>query len=108
MKFSPVVAVTVVLGLSKAWDIQFYNKNLNTGTVHHKVLADGTERGHCNNIRSDYHYVTTELYFDGGTNFYPDAHSYTAYADADCKGKSYTGVNGWQWPDRTFRSYKVK
>lgn len=106
MKISSIITATAFVGLSQAWYLHFYN--LKNGDVQHKVITSGHSRGSCNNIRSDYKYVTNEIFFTGVTDYYADAHSYTAYTSADCKGSSYTGVNGWQKPNKTFKSYRVK
>lgn len=105
MQLSSIAAVFALLGVSQAWDINFVAQR--NGKVK-RVMANGTKRGNCINLRSDYDWPTTSILFHPQTAGWPDANSYAAYSKADCKGSAYYGVEGQQNPNKRFLSYRVK
>ena len=104
MKFFSFVLALTMLSMAQGWSIHFSAyKNGKTK----RVDANGTKRGKCINLRSDYDWTTSSILFHPETTFYPDAKGYTAYNKANCKGSAYYGVKGQQNPKRRFRSYRV-
>lgn len=99
MKIS-IVSILAIASAAEAWQITFFS---NSGYV----SANGKKSGGCQNLRSDYTGVTTDLSFNAETSYYPDPDGYTAYASANCKGAAYYGVQGNQKPNKTFKSYRI-
>ncbi|KFY13837.1 hypothetical protein V491_06243 [Pseudogymnoascus sp. VKM F-3775] len=100
MKLSSIISILAIASAAEAWQITFFS---NSGTVH----AVGKRSGGCQNLRSDYKGVTTQLSFNAETSYWPDPDGYTAYASSNCKGAAYYGVQGNQYPKKTFKSYRI-
>lgn len=105
MRLFSTLMILAIIGLAQAWSINFFAEK---GDKMKRVSANGTKRGNCINLRSDYDWVTTSITFYPQTPAWPDPNGYTAYSKANCKGTAYYGVEGQQNPKRRFRSYRVK
>ncbi|KAM5528375.1 hypothetical protein FOXYSP1_18856 [Fusarium oxysporum f. sp. phaseoli] len=104
MRLFSTLMILAIIGLAQAWSINFFAEK---GDKMKRVSANGTKRGNCINLRSDYDWVTTSITFYPQTPAWPDPNGYTAYSKANCKGTAYYGVEGQQNPKRRFRSYRM-
>lgn len=101
MKITTIVAVLAIAASTEAWSLDFFS---NTGK---RVSADGRSFGNCVNLRSDYTGTTKEVHFYVETPLHKDPVGYTGYTKTNCKGTAYYGVEGTQFPKKTFKSYRV-